>query len=383
MTQIEIQSFHQQRRRYRSSSTVQYGFIVVSLLLLLLFVFVCNILGMVQLVHANQQQLQQHQQYGTSTNHLHLNRSLKHILPTTATTTTTTIPAIRMKYSIRILLQQHQLRGGGGDNKDRTTTTISTGSGRSRIIHRRTDGAVGPVTTVPSTSSTTTTSSSSKSTSTSNNNNNNDSILQIINLIKTIIGAGILGIPAGMVHSFYNPNGNALLNVIVPTTLLFILIGLLAAYGFYMIGEICSITNSTNYAMAWNATLSSNTMILPNMACIMVTFCTLLTYSMVLADTIPTLIRPILQTYISTATTSVDQSTSIVSLLTNRNIVLVVMTIIVLLPLCLLQSLKSLAPFSFIGICGIVYTAIIMIIRYFDQSYNSNGFFLSTIESKL
>ena len=41
----------------------------------------------------------------------------------------------------------------------------------------------------------------------------------------------------------------------------------------------------------------------------------------------------------------------------------------ILTPLCLLKDLSSLAPFSLLGIMGMVYTAVVMVMRYFDGTY--------------
>lgn len=48
---------------------------------------------------------------------------------------------------------------------------------------------------------------------------------------------------------------------------------------------------------------------------------------------------------------------------------LLLITVIVLLPLCLLKNLKVLSPFSLVGILGMLFTAIAMGIRYWDGSY--------------
>jgi amino acid permease len=48
---------------------------------------------------------------------------------------------------------------------------------------------------------------------------------------------------------------------------------------------------------------------------------------------------------------------------------------VVLLPLCLLKNLNSLAPFSLVGIAGMLYTTLAMGLRYFGQSYAPGGEF--------
>ena len=53
---------------------------------------------------------------------------------------------------------------------------------------------------------------------------------------------------------------------------------------------------------------------------------------------------------------------------------------IVLLPLCLMKNLASLAPFSLVGIIGMLYTTMAMAIRYFGGTYAlPDGKFLSTV----
>jgi len=47
----------------------------------------------------------------------------------------------------------------------------------------------------------------------------------------------------------------------------------------------------------------------------------------------------------------------------------------VLLPLCLMKNLSSLAPFSLIGSLGMIYTALAMVIRYIGKVYTVTGAF--------
>lgn len=67
----------------------------------------------------------------------------------------------------------------------------------------------------------------------------------------------------------------------------------------------------------------------------------------------------------------------------SRQTSLIGLTLVVLLPLCLLKNLSSLAPFSLAGIAGMLYTAVAMAIRYFDGSYSdpTSGFALDVAES--
>jgi hypothetical protein len=52
-----------------------------------------------------------------------------------------------------------------------------------------------------------------------------------------------------------------------------------------------------------------------------------------------------------------------------RNITLLGVTVGILLPLCLKKNLKSLAPFSLLGVLGMGYTALAMTLRYLDGTY--------------
>lgn len=52
---------------------------------------------------------------------------------------------------------------------------------------------------------------------------------------------------------------------------------------------------------------------------------------------------------------------------------------LVLVPLCLLKDLSSLAPFSLLGIMGMAYTAIAMAVRFFGGDYRAGGRFFKDV----
>ncbi len=89
---------------------------------------------------------------------------------------------------------------------------------------------------------------------------------------------------------------------------------------------------------------------IPAATCTFKTCFAVLSYSMILADTIRALLM----------TAGVE---------TTRTLALLGITSTTLLPLCLLKSLSSLAPFSLLGIGGMFYTSIAMAIRYFGGAY--------------
>ena len=63
----------------------------------------------------------------------------------------------------------------------------------------------------------------------------------IVNLIKSIVGAGVLSLPAG-IAAF----GNAP-SALIPACFLIAFIGGLSGYGFSLIGRVCHYTGSTSY----------------------------------------------------------------------------------------------------------------------------------------
>jgi amino acid permease len=170
----------------------------------------------------------------------------------------------------------------------------------------------------------------------------------VLNLIKNIVGAGVLGLPAGIAAFGDAPSA------VLPALFLIILMGSMSAYGFSLIGRLCAYTKTPSYRAAWEVALQDTTTSwIPAVACMMVTCSLILSYSMILSRTVPDLIlfaKPNL--YVSPTEG------------------LLGVTLMVLLPLCLLKDLKSLAPFSLIGISGMLYTNGAMTMRYLQGSYH-------------
>ena len=155
----------------------------------------------------------------------------------------------------------------------------------------------------------------------------------VFNLIKSIVGAGVLGLPAGIAAFGDAPSA------VLPALGLLMAIGTMSAYGFSLIGRLCYYTKSYSYRQVWEKTVSPTTAWIPAAACLLVTSCSVLTYSMILSNTIPALASFLNPNWSLSATQG-----------------LLGITLVVLLPLCLLKNLKSLAPFSLLGIIGMVYT---------------------------
>lgn len=148
---------------------------------------------------------------------------------------------------------------------------------------------------------------------------------------------------------------------LVPAITMMAIAGLLSAYCFSLIGRACAYTGASSYRQAWERTVGPKSAWIPAAACFMVTSCSVLAYSMILSVTLPSLAKSFLGVIIS------------------RTEALIGVTLVALLPLCLMKSLKALGPFSLIGIMGMCYTCVAMGIRRFDGSYGVTGQFVNDL----
>ena len=220
-------------------------------------------------------------------------------------------------------------------------------------------------------------------------------------LIKSIVGAGVLALPASIAslgdtsgpledHNNNDDNDNTVVLLIVSTAIM-IAIGCINAYFFSLIGRVCAMTGAKTYQDAWDKTVgaratarststnqqrledydlqgkdeeddekgnSLNSVIPPSSSFVamIVTFKTVLSclaFSIILADSF--------------------QSIAIGALgfvNVTREQTLLGVSVFILLPLCtFIQDLKTLAPFSFLGLIGMIITIVSMILRCVDGTY--------------
>eukprot|EP00980_Cylindrotheca_fusiformis_P013807 scaffold3572_cov113-Cylindrotheca_fusiformis.AAC.3 len=176
----------------------------------------------------------------------------------------------------------------------------------------------------------------------------------VFNLVKGIVGVGVLSLPAGIAAFADSPAA------IIPATALIAAIGILSGFGFFLIGKVCAYTGATSYRDAWAKSVGQSTSWIPAASCTIKTSLACLAFSMVLGDTFSALLG------------------------TSRNPTLLALSGGVLLPLCLLKNLSALSPFSLLGVLGMGYTAIAMAIRYFDGSYQMpDGALVGDVAAKL
>ena len=93
------------------------------------------------------------------------------------------------------------------------------------------------------------------------------------NLVKGIVGAGVLSLPAG-IAAFGDAPG-----AVIPAVALIIAIGMVSAYGFSLIGRVCSLTGARSYREAWEKSVGPSTSVLPAATCTFKTFVAILSYS--------------------------------------------------------------------------------------------------------
>lgn len=191
-----------------------------------------------------------------------------------------------------------------------------------------------------------------------------DSIPTIFNLTKNLVGAGAFGIPSGFAAlAGASRSGWAM----VPAGIIIAVMAMVFGYYFILIGRLCKMLGASSYGDCWHESAAKRGWIWKK-----VSFCVPLSvigmaglgnvaYSMILADATRELLA------------GVGYSLS-------RSTCLLMVTVLVLLPLCMVKEMSVLAPFSAVGTGGIIFTMIVMAWRCFDGSYDSakGGDFLSS-----
>jgi amino acid permease len=137
------------------------------------------------------------------------------------------------------------------------------------------------------------------------------------------------------------------------------LIGIISAYTYGLIARVCQATNTMSYSDAWDESVGKKSSFIVAFSCFIDCFFGNLSFSMILADTMVNLLAS-------------------AGIIATRTQSLLGVTGIVLLPLCLMKNLASLAPFSLVGIIGMLYTTFAMAMRYFGGAYAPGGQFVAT-----
>jgi len=163
----------------------------------------------------------------------------------------------------------------------------------------------------------------------------------VVNLVKAIVGSGVLSLPAAV--AAYSSSRAA----IGPAVLLLSLAAGLSAYCFALVARTCAATGSDSWAGAWEKTMGKRTAWLPSTLIVLKCFVACLAYTMVIGD----------------AFSSIFGAAGAPAALSSRTGTILAFAACVLLPLSLLPSLDMLKYTSFLGVGGLVYTAVFMAMR--------------------
>ena len=181
---------------------------------------------------------------------------------------------------------------------------------------------------------------------------------EIFNLVKNLVGAGALGLPSGVAAFGNHPAA------LIPAMAIITVMGAIFAYYFAMMGRICRITGTASYSEAWAEVMGEDGVALVALFVTLMASLGNLAYSMILADTSKSLL----------ATAGIEWT---------RTQCLWLVTVVALWPLCNVKKLSVLAPFSFLGMAGILFTIGSMMWRYFDGSYADGGCYVNDLPEEM
>ena len=173
---------------------------------------------------------------------------------------------------------------------------------------------------------------------------------EIASMAKNIIGCGVLSLSGGIARCANAPSAIWAANFWIMA------LGIIFGYFCYLIAKVCKMTGRTTYRGIWQKTMGHKGSMAISISNALKAAMAELAYASILADTIVSLLRGI-------------------GWEVPRVFCLLLVTIVGILPLCMLKDLHVLAPFSILGTAGIVLTAIAMTIRYVDGSYLPGGQF--------
>ena len=179
---------------------------------------------------------------------------------------------------------------------------------------------------------------------------------EVMSITKNILGAGVLSLSEGI--ATYSNDPNAMISAVAWV----ILLGGMFGYFCLLIAKICKKTRSATYRECWETTMGDRGGLIVSIVSALLPAQGNLSATTVLSQTLQSLL----------ATFHIYWS---------RVACLLLLTIFVLLPMCLMKDLNSISTYSTIGVASIGVAAIAMVVRYFDESYQPGGVYYD--ETKL
>mmetsp|Transcript_24485 Transcript_24485/g.79110 ORF Transcript_24485/g.79110 Transcript_24485/m.79110 type:complete len:456 (-) Transcript_24485:302-1669(-) len=178
-----------------------------------------------------------------------------------------------------------------------------------------------------------------------------------LNLVKSIVGAGVLALPAG-VAAFAEGQRIAM----APAALVMVALGAASAYSFAILGRMCGAAGVETYREAWSEIVGKKSSWVVTSCVTMTPLFACLAYSIILGDSFSSLFGHLLPG---------------MGALDPRRFFVLALGLL-LWPLCSLRSLKALAPTSALGTAGVLYTVLFMCLRAVDGSYAAPAFATTT-----
>lgn len=173
---------------------------------------------------------------------------------------------------------------------------------------------------------------------------------EIANIAKNLIGSGVLSLSGGIALYADSPKAS------MSATLWILILGVIFGYFCLLIGKVCNMTGAVTYRDCWERSIGEKGALTVSTVNALYPLIGNLAYSVILSQTFQSLLETI----------GINMS---------RVAVLLIVTVVAILPLCLLKHLDVLAPFSVLGTAGIIMTALAMIYRSFDGSYQKGGIY--------
>jgi amino acid permease len=217
---------------------------------------------------------------------------------------------------------------------------------------------------------------------------------EITSLLKNIVGSGGLSLPAG-IAAFGNH-----WTAIFPSIVVIFIMGIVNAYSFSLLGRVCHVTKSKTYGQAWDRTVGrrygTQYNVYVDATVAIKSVLGAWSFSILMASTCTPLVKLGWKIWTgrhhddtdggggnvtTTMLESESQDDSVDFVL--RAQVLLVITIAVILPMCLLERIGSLVVCSAIGQIGTLVTIFTMIVRYFDGTYHEGGKFYNDLPTEL
>lgn len=188
-----------------------------------------------------------------------------------------------------------------------------------------------------------------------------------LNLVKSIVGAGVLALPAGVAAFSVSPLA------LIPASTMVLVLGALSAYSFAVLGRVCASYEASSYREAWEKTIGEKTAWIVTACCTITPLFACLAYAIIIGDSFAALATAAKREAPGWLAATVAAFGGV------RRFFISTFSIGLLWPLCSLKSLAALAPTSALGTAGVVYTAGFMGLRALDGTYTNGGAFCNAV----